>query len=253
MIKSKKLSKIKHINHGFFNRKSGFSKGIYSSLNCGLGSKDKKLNIVKNLKLVCKKINVNYKKLFLLNQVHGKKIYFINKTNKFGEKKLNGDALITNTPGFAIAVLTADCAPVLIYDKKIKMISAIHTGWKGAYKGIIQNVVKFFIKKGSDPKDLIAVIGPCISQNSYEVGMDFKSKFIKKDQKNKVFFKKIKNKIYFSLNKYISLQLLKLGVKNLEIINKNTFIPKNNFFSARHSILKKDKDYGRNISIIMIN
>ena len=142
--------------------------------------------------------------------------------------------------------------PILIYDKYLKIISIIHAGWKGAYIGIIKKVIKFLINNGSNAGDLIAVIGPCISQKNYEIQKNFKDKFLKKDKKNKIFFKLIKNKTYFSLNKYIYSQLKKLGVNNLEIINKDTFNPKNNFFSARRSIKNKENDYGRNISIIMI-
>ena len=109
------------------------------------------------------------------------------------------------------------------------------------------------IKNGSESKNLVGVIGPCISQKNYEVKKDFEVKFNKKDIKNKKFFKIIKNKTYFSLNKYIYYQLQKLGVRNLEIINKDTFETKNNFFSARRSVHNKENDYGRNISIIMIN
>ena len=169
------------------------------------------------------------------------------------KKKLKGDALITNVKNIAIGVLTADCVPIFIYDKNLKIISVIHAGWKGAYREIIKKVIKFLIKNGSNAKDLIAVIGPGISQKNYEIQKDFKDKFIKKDKQNKIFFKLIKNKTYFSLNKYIYSQLKKLGVNNLEIINKDTFDPKNNFFSARRSIHNKENDYGRNISIIMIN
>ena len=97
------------------------------------------------------------------------------------------------------------------------------------------------------------MIGPCIAQKSYEVQKDFFNKFIKKDKKNKLFFKNKKNKTYFSLNKFVYYQLKRLGVNNLEIINKNTFDPKNNFYSARRSIKNKEIDYGRNISMIMIN
>jgi len=143
--------------------------------------------------------------------------------------------------------------PILIYDKNLKVISIIHAGWKGAYIGIIKKVIRFLINNGSNAKDLIAVIGPSILQKNYEIQKDFKDKFLKKDKQSKIFFKLIKNKTYFSLNKYVYSQLKKLGVNNLEIINKNTFDPKNNFFSARRSIRNKESDYGRNISIIMIN
>ena len=253
MIKSKKLSKFQQINHGFFDKKGGKSTGIYKSLNCGVGSSDSKKNVLNNLKIVCKKINCSSKNLILLNQIHSSKFYFINKNYKFKKKKLNGDALITNVKKIALGVIVADCVPVLIYDKNLKIISAIHAGWKSVYKEIIKKVVKFLIKKGSNTKNLVAVIGPSISEKSYEVQKDFKDKFLKKDKQSKFFFKIRKNKTYFGLNKYVYYHLKKLGIKNLEIIKKNTFDPKNNFFSARRSIQNKENDYGRNISVIMIN
>ena len=253
MIKSKKLSKFQQINHGFFDKKGGKSTGIYKSLNCGVGSSDSKKNVLNNLKIVCKKINCSSKNLILLNQIHSNKFYFINKNYKFKKKKLNGDALITNVKKIALGILVADCVPVLIYDKNLKIISAIHAGWKSVYKEIIKKVVKFLIKKGSNTKNLVAVIGPSISEKNYEVQKDFKDKFLKKDKQSKFFFKIRKNKTYFGLNKYVYYHLKKLGIKNLEIIKKNTFDPKNNFFSARRSIQNKENDYGRNISVIMIN
>ena len=253
MIKSKKLSKFHQINHCFFDKRGGKSIGIYKSLNCGMGSSDTKKNVLNNLKIVCKKINCSSKNLILLNQIHSSKFYFINKNYKFKKKKLNGDALITNVKKIALGVLVADCVPVLIYDKNLKIISAIHAGWKSVYKEIIKKVVKFLIKKGSNTKNLVAIIGPSISEKSYEVQKDFKGKFLKKDKQSKFFFKIRKNKTYFGLNKYVYYHLKKLGIKNLEIIKKNTFDPKNNFFSARRSIQNKENDYGRNISVIMIN
>ena len=189
MIKSKKLSKFQQINHGFFDKKGGKSTGIYKSLNCGIGSSDSKKNVLNNLKIVCKKINCSSKNLILLNQIHSNKFYFINKNYKFKKKKLNGDALITNVKKIALGVIVADCVPVLIYDKNLKIISAIHAGWKGVYKEIIKKVVKFLIKKGSNTKNLVAVIGPSISEKSYEVQKDFKSKFLKKDKQSKFFLK----------------------------------------------------------------
>ena len=253
MIKSKKLSKFQQINHGFFDKNGGKSTGMYKSLNCGIGSSDSKKNVLNNLKIVCKKINCSSKNLILLNQIHSNKFYFINKNYKFKKKKLNGDALITNVKKIALGVIVADCVPVFIYDKNLKIISAIHAGWKSVYKEIIKKVVKFLIKKGSNTKNLVAVIGPSISEKSYEVQKDFKDKFLKKDKQSKFFFKIRKNKTYFGLNKYVYYHLKKLGIKNLEIIKKNTFDPKNNFFSARRSIQNKENDYGRNISVIMIN
>ena len=230
----------------------GKSTGIFKSLNCGPGSSDKKSNIIKNIKIVSDKIKANPKKLVLLNQIHSNKFHYIGAYSK-AIKKFEGDALITDKKNIPIAVLTADCAPILIYDSGKKMIAAIHAGWKGAYKEIVKKVLKFMIKKGCSHQNITAVIGPCISVNNYQVKEDFIKRFIKKDKKNRIFFKKNKNKNYFNLNKYIHFQLKSINIKKIDIINKDTFNYKNNFFSARRSIIRNDKDYGRNISIIMIN
>ena len=248
MIRSKKLKKFYNIKHGFFNNRGGVSSGIYKSLNCGIGSNDNKKNIIKNIKIVSKKIGTK-KKLILLHQLHGNKIFFVNKISK---KKLFGDGLITNTRNLAIGILTADCAPILFFEPKKNIIGVAHAGWKGAYKKIGLKMINYFKKKGSKLNDIFAVIGPCISQNNYEVKNDFRAKFLKESPKNRKHFKIIKNKIYFDLKGHIFRQLKDAGINNIEIIKKDTFNPKNNFFSARRSIKNKINDYGRNISIIMI-
>ena len=249
MINSKKLMKYRNIKHGFFNRQGGVSKGIYKSLNCGLGSDDKIKDVRKNLEKVCKKIGCNKNNLVLLNQTHSN---IVHKVNKIPKKKLKGDSLITNKKGIALGILTADCAPVFIYDPVNNLISALHAGWKGAYKKIISHTLQKFRSKGTNFEDLIAVIGPCIGKKNYEVKKDFLNKFITNKKSNKNFFHYKNDKIYFSLNEYIKYNLLVLGVKNIEIIKKDTYIPNNNFFSARKSLKNKLHDYGRNISVIMI-
>ena len=251
MFYSKKLTSEIGIKHCFFNRSGGKSRGIYKSLNCGRGSLDKKKYIKQNIVIASKKISKSYKKVILLNQIHSNKFFFIKNYNL--KKKLTGDALITDQKKIVLGVLTADCVPVLIIDKKLKIISAIHAGWKGAYKGIVQNVLRHFKKRGSESRNLIAAVGPCISQKNYEVQNDFKSKFLKQSKRNKIFFKKVKNKTYFSLNKYVEFQLKSSGVKKIDIIHQDTYNQKNKFFSARRSLHKKQDDYGRNISLIMIN
>ena len=250
MILSKKLLKYKSIRHCFLGMEGGKSKGIYKSLNCGRGSSDTKVNVTKNLKIACRKIGSTHKKLILLHQVHSNKFFYVNR-RKY-KTKLVGDALITNKKNIVLGILTADCAPIIIYDPKLKIISAIHAGWKGAYKEIIKKVVNFLIKSGSDAKDLVAAIGPCIAQKNYEIKSDFKLKFLKQSTVNRTFFKKIKKKTYFSLNKYVYYQLKSLGLKKIDLIDKDTYNPKNNFFSARRAIHNNQNDYGRNISLIMI-
>ena len=253
MFFSKKLSKYKNINHGFFNSNGGKSNGVYKSLNCGPGSNDKKNKVKKNLKIVKNRINKKAKEIFLVHQVHSNKFIFIDKDFKIKKKRLKADAIITNQKRLPIAVLTADCVPLLIYDKKKNMIAAVHAGWKGAFKEIIKKVIMFMIKKGCKKQNITVAIGPCIKQKSYIVREDFRKKFIKKNKKNKIFFKKKKDFIYFDLSNFVKSQLKSIQITNIDTINIDTFDKKNNFFSARRSLRDKHDDYGRNISIIMIN
>ena len=232
MIESNKLKKFRDIKHGFFNRKGGVSKGIYKSLNCGIGSNDNKKNVLKNLKIVSKNLGFKIENLILLKQIHSNKICYIKKAIY---SKPTGDGILTNKSNIALGILTADCAPVFFYDPKKKIIAAAHVGWKGAYKKIVKKIINFYLNNGSNMKDLQIVIGPCIGQKNYEVGIEFKNRFIKQNKKNIKYFKNIKNRIFFSLNDYIKGQLIDLKVKNIEIIKKDTYNGKNNFFSSRIS------------------
>ena len=249
MIKSKILRNQKYVSHYFFNRLGGTSKGIYKSLNCGKGSKDKIANINKNLKIVSKKIGCNSENLVSLNQIHSNKVYKINSVPK---KRMAGDAMITNKKNIAISILTADCAPILIVDKKKKFVGAIHAGWKGAFKGIVKKTIQLLKKNGCSEKDMAVCIGPCIKKNSYEVKDDFFKLFKDKNKKNVKFFKFKKKKIFFNLSEYIKSQFYENGVKKIDIIRKDTYNLENNFFSSRRSKKYKHNDYGRNISAIMI-
>ena len=250
MILSNKLLRYKNIRHCFLGMECEKSKGIYKSLNQKKTLSNIKVNAIKNLKMACRKINSTQKNLILLDQIHSDKFFFVNKTNY--KTKLIGDALITNKKNIILGILTADCAPIIIYDPKLKFISAIHAGWRGIYKEIIKKVVKFLVGSGSNPEDLVASIGPCINQKNYEIKSDFKLKFLKQNINNKIFFKTVKKKTYFSLNRCVYYQLKNLGVKKIDVINKDTYDPKNFFFSARRAIHNNENDYGRNISLIMI-
>ena len=204
------------------------------------------------MKQFAKKLDVLEENLFFYTKYIVVNFVLLIKSLNLIKNKIKADALITNVKNVAIGVLTADCVPILIYDKKLKIISAVHAGWRGAYKNIIEKVINFLKKKGSNINNLFAVIGPCITEKNYEIQKDFKNRFIKKNKKNSIFFKTKKNKTYFSLNNYVYNQLKLKGIKNTELFNKDTFDKKNNFFSARRSIRNNENDYGRNISIIMI-
>ena len=252
MFFSNKLKKFKKLKHCFFSRQNGFSQGIYKSLNCGLGSKDKKENVIKNLDFVSKKIDCQNDFLITLNQIHSNKvIYFENESSV--KNKLQGDAIVTKIKNLGIGILTADCAPILLYDPVKEIIGCIHSGWKGAFNGVIQNTIKKFKELESNINDLIIVVGPCIEKESYEVQNDFYEKFILQDARNKIFFNKTNtNKYTFDLRNFINQQILSLNVKNVENIKMDTFAEKEFFYSCRRSKRYKEHDYGRCISVILM-
>ena len=252
MFFSNKLKKFENIKHCFFSRKNGFSKGHYLSLNCGLGSGDKKENVLKNLNLVSKKIGCRSEALITLNQIHSNKVvYFENESSL--ENKLPGDAIVTKIKNVAIGILTADCAPILLYDHTKKIIGCIHSGWKGALNGVIKNTVKKFKELNSNIDNLIAVVGPCIGKKSYEVKNDFYKKFVSQNLKYEGFFKKIDDKKYiFDLRGFINNEISNSDIKHIENIEIDTFSQKEFFYSYRRSQLNKEKDYGRCISVILM-
>ena len=252
MFFSKKLKKFENLKHCFFSRKNGFSKGHYSSLNCGLGSADKKGNVLKNLNVVRKKIGCKDEALITLNQTHSNKVvYFENESSI--KNKLPGDAIVTKIKNVAIGILTADCAPILLYDHSKKIIGCIHSGWKGALNGVIKNTVKKFKELNSNIDNLIAVVGPCIGKESYEVKIDFYERFVSQNLEHKEFFKKISDERYiFDLRGFINNEISNSNIKNIENIEKDTFAEKEFFYSYRRSRLNKEQDYGRCISVILM-
>jgi len=185
MYFSKKFNEFDKIKHCFFSRNGGISKDIYSSLNCGPGSKDVENNVLSNLAIISEKIGVPKNNLFLMNQTHGNKVVIINENNK-NIKRLNADALITKIKNIAISVLTADCVPILIYEEVNQVIACIHAGWRGAVNGIIKNTLNEIVNMGGNHKIYVAV-GPCINVKNYEVGKEFFDEFIKENKKNQIF------------------------------------------------------------------
>jgi len=252
MFFSSKLNSFEDLKHCFFSREKGISKGYYKSLNCGLGSSDKKENVLKNLDRVAKKMTCKKKFLITLNQTHSNKVIHF-KSEKDIKNKLVGDAIVCEIKNIGISILTADCAPILFYDPKKKIVGCAHAGWKGALGGIIQNTVKKFNELNSNNNDLIAVIGPCIDKKNYEIKENFFRKFISANKNNKNFFEKVSDKSYFfDLRGFINKEILNLNIKNIENIEMDTFSNKKYFYSYRRSTHNKEGDYGRCISVILM-
>ena len=249
MFYSKNLKNNNYIQHCFFSRKNGVSKGIYESLNCGIGSNDEKKNVEKNLDIVSKKFNIEKNSLVLMRQTHSNQVKIIEDKNNL--KRFDCDAMLTKSEGIVLSVLTADCVPILIYEKEKKIIGCIHAGWKGAMKGIIENTLDKLKDMGGDTRHLIVSVGPCISQKNYEVKKDFYSEFIKKSKNNDSFFlKSDKNTFNFDLRGFINKKFEGFGVLEIENVLVDTFSAKNEYFSHRRAKKLGQDDYGRCISAI---
>ncbi len=244
-------AKIKSfVKVGFFTRNGGVSKKENYSLNCSLNSKDTKVNVNKNIDICLKNLKIK-KKIKFISQIHSNKIVKINKKN-IGNK-YSGDGLITSNKQIALGVLTADCCPIFIFDKNKKYICALHSGWKGALKNIAAKGIEYFVKQKIIKKNIVVLIGPCLSFENFEVSKDFKSKFISKNKKYAIFFKyKNKDKDLFNLRRLINYQFKELGIKNIYNINKDTFSNKKVFFSHRRES-QKFRDTGRMLNIIAFN
>ena len=252
MFFSKKLKKFENLKHCFFSRKNGVSKGIYNSLNCGLGSKDDKKNVIQNINIVCKKLNCKKKPIITLNQTHSNKVVYFNNREKVKDK-IVGDAIVTKLKNIGIGVLTADCVPILFCDPKKKIIACVHAGWKGTLNGVIENTLDKFFELNSNARNLVAAIGPCINHQHYEVGHNFYKKFLAQSKNNGRFFIILNDKKYlFNIRSYINAKLIGLGIKNIDHIKMDTFSDKENFFCYRRSKKDNDKDYGRCISVIIM-
>ena len=251
MYFSKKFEKFKNIKHCFFSKNGGVSKNIYNSLNCGLGSNVEKNNILDNMSIVSKKIGINKDNLFTMHQTHSNKVKIIDESN-INIQRINADALITRIKDIGISVLTADCVPILIYEKVNHTIACVHAGWRGAVNGIIENTLNQIIDMNKDNKIYIAV-GPCISTKNYEVGKEFYDQFIQENKKNETFFLSMQNnKFLFDLRKYVNFKITKFDIKNVENIDLDTYAEEEKFFSFRRSRQLGEKDYGRCISTIRL-
>lgn len=244
IITIKALSKLPHINHGFFTRQDGVSGGIYKSLNCGTGSKDDLKKIKQNRNLVANALEARH--LISGHQTHSTNIIFIDDIKKF-----NGDGAITKLHDVALGILTADCAPILFADKTKPIIAAAHAGWRGAVGGITDNVIKEMVNKGSLTKDIIAAIGPHISFAAYEVGEDMRDKANALDPNAREFFVKTPTKFRFNLGGYLKAKLEHFGVE-VVLTGGCTLSQPESFFSYRQSLVRKTGDYGRQISAIVL-
>jgi YfiH family protein len=252
-IKDANLGSLKAITHGFFTRAGGVSDGVYNSLNTGFGSNDDADCVAENRARTMHALGLAPERLSTAYQVHSARISVIEAPVPY-EDAPRVDGFVTATPGIALGILSADCAPILLADPTAGVIGAAHAGWRGALTGVIDAAVDAMEGLGATRADIHAAIGPCIGQASYEVGPDFSAPFLAHDAGAHGFFTAAARAghFMFDLEGYAAHRLGRLGLANVCGTGLDTCAREDAFFSYRRATLKGENDYGRGLSVIAL-
>lgn len=238
------------IQHGFFTRRGGASSGVFSGLNCGAGSTDQSEAVAINRDRVAQAMDVSPPALVGVHQIHSADVVTVTEPLNFKPK---ADALVTATPGLALSILTADCQPVLFSDPVAGVIGAAHAGWRGALDGVLEATIDAMEALGAQRADMIAIVGPTISQRAYEVGPEFLDNFMAESPDNTRFFANgAGDRMLFDLPAYGVHRLRAAGVGDASWIRHCTYSDPDRFFSYRRATHAKEADYGRLISTIRL-
>jgi YfiH family protein len=252
-LESRALAALPGVAHGFFGREGGVSTGLYTSLNCGPGSKDDRAAVAENRRRVAEALAPGAA-LVSLAQIHSPIVHVVG-ANWDAAAHPEGDGMATATPGIALGILTADCGPVLFADPQAKVIGAAHAGWKGAIGGVLEATVAAMEALGAQRGRITAAIGPCISQQNYEVGFDFRDRFLEQGglRMRRFFMPSAKEGHYhFDLEGYAAARLAALELSAVERLGICTYPAPNGFFSFRRTTHAGEPDYGREISAILL-
>jgi len=251
MITLDSLGALPGIRHGFMTRAGGVSEGIYESLNCGLGSNDDPERVHENRRRVLRMVDIPASTLLTAYQVHSPDVLVVEEEWRDGARP-KVDALVTKRANIAIAASSADCVPILFADPEARIAAAAHAGWRGAIGGVLQATVKQMCALGARVERIRAGIGPCIGPASYEVGPEFPAPFLAQNPANARFFRPAKRAGHhmFDLESYVASELAALNLAGIEVAHRDTCAEADTFFSYRRSVLRKEPDYGRHVSVI---
>jgi YfiH family protein len=247
------LNDLPGLRHGFLTRQGGVSEGLYSSLNCGLGSGDDPAKVAENRRRALAKIELDGASLVTAYQVHSAKAVVVERPWA-QEDRPQVDGLVTRVPGLALGVLTADCVPVLLADVQAGVVGAAHAGWHGALGGVLESTVEAMEGLGAARGNLVAGIGPAIAQRSYEVGPDYPAPFLAEDEDNRDLFcpSRRQGHFHFDLKGYVARRLARLGLASVQALPCDTCAEDRRFFSYRRACLRGETDYGRGLSVICL-
>jgi polyphenol oxidase len=238
------------LRHGFFTRKGGASSGIFAGLNCGVGSTDQSDIVAINRARAAAALDLGPEALVSVHQVHSADVVTVTGPLTIRPR---ADAMVTRVQGLALAVLTADCQPVLFADPEAGVIGAAHAGWRGARDGVLEATVAAMVSLGATRAGIRAVIGPTISQPAYEVGPEFVAGFLADDPANARFFTSGSgDRAHFDLPAYGLHRLRTAGVGHAEWTQHCTYTDADRFYSYRRSNHRNEADYGRLLAAIRL-
>lgn len=245
------LNAISGLRHGFFTRDRGVSQGVNAFLNCGFSSGDDERLVLANRAIAMEKLGLQAGALTTAKQVHGVNVHRVAEPAP-GPPTIEADALVTDRPGMALGVLSADCAPVLLADADAGVIGAAHAGWRGALQGVVDHLAEAMLEMGAKRERITAAVGPCIAKSSYEVGPDMHAAFETSDPEGLAFFEAVSgsDRYHFDLKAYVLFRLGRLGIESKEALPEDTLADETRFFSARRSRNRGEERFGLLLSAI---
>lgn len=240
------------ISHGFLGRRGGVSTGVVAGLNVGAGSADDPEAIAENRRRASEAV-LPGSRLVTVYQIHSPDAVAV--IEPFDDRlRPRADALVTDRPGLALGILTADCAPVLLADREAGVVGAAHAGWKGAIGGVTDSTIALMETLGAKRDRIAAAVGPCIARASYEVDVGFFRRFAETDPANERFFADGRSGHHqFDLEAYVAHRLAAAGIRTVETLGLDTYSNEDRFYSFRRATHRDEPDYGRQIAIIGIN
>ena len=252
VLRSKRLEAVDGVRHAFFTRRGGVSRGLYESLNVGLGSADDPAAVRENRRRAAAVLGAEADALATCFQIHSNTVRVAG--SSWGPDRPEGDGVATACEGVLCGALAADCAPVLIADGAARVVAAVHAGWRGALAGVVEAAVSALVELGGAPRRMVAAVGPCIARDSYEVGTDFMAQFVDQDCAYGQFFSPgvTPEKRQFDLPRFVLFRLASAGVGSSEWIGRDTCAEEETFFSNRRAFRRGEADYGRLLSAIVL-
>ncbi|MGQ7792704.1 peptidoglycan editing factor PgeF [Faunimonas sp. B44] len=247
------LDQASGVAHRFFTRQGGVSTGLYGAMNTGLGSQDDRQAVLENRSRAAAALDVAPDRLATPYQIHSAEAVVVDAPWGPGLGP-QADAVVTNRPGIAIGVGTADCGPILFADGQAGVIGAAHAGWKGALTGVLEAAIEAMERLGADRSRMVAVLGPTISPEAYEVGPEFVARFLAADEANEEYFRADgpNGRARFDLPGYIAARLRAAGLGTVETLALCTYADEERFFSYRRATHRGEPDYGRQLSAIAL-